>query len=78
MRKILFLCSLTSAFLLPIVGFGYKVSTASPSGATGENSRKGIDDFNRRFIAACRSLDHKAQPSCGPRMEWICFPEWNQ
>lgn len=60
MRKILFLCSLTSAFLLPIVGFGYKVSTASPSGATGENSRKGIDDFNRRFIAACRSMDHKA------------------
>jgi len=30
------------------------------SGAAAENGRKGIDEFNRRFLEACRSMDHKA------------------
>ena len=35
-------------------------SALAGSGAAAENGRRGIDEFNRRFIAACRSMDQKA------------------
>jgi ketosteroid isomerase-like protein len=34
--------------------------SASSKDSVPKDARKGIDDFNRRFIESCRSMDHKA------------------
>ena len=60
MREILFCCFLTLVCAIPILGSGLKPGGPPCSGAVSENSRKGIDEFNRRFIEACRSMDHRA------------------
>src|SRR5690242_5069567 len=54
MRKILHLSlALSAAFVLCFPALAW-------SGAAADSGRKGIDEFNRRFIEACRSMDHKA------------------
>ena len=64
MRQILWLCSVTLLFSWSILYSSEKPaggphSEATTAAAT-RDSRKEIDDFNRRFIEACRSMDHKA------------------
>ena len=65
MPKVPFLCAVSLLFSLPILCSGKAGAEApySPQGrhgaATGD-SRKDIDEFNRRFVDACRSMDHKA------------------
>ena len=53
MRKTLFFCYMSFVIALPILG------SAAASRAAADSGRKGIDEFNRRFIEACRSMDHK-------------------
>ena len=55
MPKMLHLYLMILLVVLPILASG-----RATSGVAAENDRKGIDEFNRRFIDACRSMDHKA------------------
>jgi uncharacterized protein (TIGR02246 family) len=65
MRKAAFFCSITLLFSLSIL-WSSEMSAGAPHSpqaqhaATASGSRKEIDEFNRRFVDACRSMDHKA------------------
>ncbi|HEX4663032.1 MAG TPA: DUF4440 domain-containing protein [Terriglobales bacterium] len=65
MRRAQFLCAVTLLFSLRILYSGRAAAEAlhSPQSRYGTgagNSRKDIEEFNRRFVDACRSMDHKA------------------
>lgn len=52
MRKMLYLSLFLSAATI--------LCSFAPVEAAADNGRKAIDEFNRRFLEACRSMDHKA------------------
>lgn len=65
MRRVPFLGAVTLLFSLRILCSGRAAAEAlhSPQsryGTAAGNSRKDIEEFNRRFVDACRSMDHKA------------------